>query len=144
MKQTLLNNILNKAAGEMAMPRDIKMSNIGNQVVAVVATLLGFIAHDFLTEARPIANTSANVIVAAADIDPVVTRSVDMEGLSLETNASHAAAPAAMPQAPAAAMTERTAAVKFEDADIAFAGMDDVREIGAIRSIAPQDADYLR
>lgn len=120
------------------------MSNIGNQVVAVVATLLGFITHDFLTETKPVANTTANVIVAAADVDPMVTRSVDMETLSLDIHTSLAITPAASPRAPAAAVSARTAAVKLEDTDIAFAGVNDVREIGSFRSIAPLDADYLR
>ena len=119
------------------------MSNIGNQVVAVVATLLGFIAHDYLTEARPVANSSANVIVAA-DINPTVTRSVDMQDLSLEAATSLPVAPAAMPAAPAAAMTGRTAAVKAEDLATALADLSEAHETKAFRSIAPQEAGYIR
>lgn len=64
------------------MPGDGKMSNIANQLVAVVATLLGFVAHDALT------NRSAPVTVVAsateALIDPVVTRAVNFEGISAD------------------------------------------------------------
>lgn len=58
------------------------MSNIANQVVAIVATLLGFAAHDALTE-----RTAPAVVVADAAntaVDPVVTRSVNLEGLSAD------------------------------------------------------------
>ncbi|MBX9454535.1 MAG: hypothetical protein KL863_00130 [Rhizobium sp.] len=53
------------------------MSNIANQLVAVVATLLGFVTHDLLTERQ------ATSIAADIALDPVVTRSIDLDGLSL-------------------------------------------------------------
>jgi hypothetical protein len=58
------------------------MGNIANQLVAVVATLLGFVAHDALTErAAP-----AMVIASATEtaVDPIVTRSVNLDGLSAD------------------------------------------------------------
>ena len=66
------------------------MSNIANQVVAVVATLLGFIAHDFLMEAKTATNNSPVVVAAAANVDPIVTRSVALGNLSLDSQCSTA------------------------------------------------------
>jgi hypothetical protein len=130
VKQTLLNYVLNKAAGETVQPRDNQMSNIGNQVVAVVATLLGFIAHDFLSETNTVPAIDTNMVVAAANVDPVVTRSVNMESLSVEFVETVAVAPAAMPGAPASGHTIRTAAVKFDDIESAFASVNNVRGNG--------------
>ena len=122
------------------------MSNIGNQIVAVVATLLGFIAHDYLSEAKTIPALNTNMIVAAADLDPIVTRSVNMEGLSLQSVESAAVAPVAKPNAPASSVTVRTAAVKFDDVESAFASINNVRSIGmpVVTSISSRDAGYIR
>lgn len=57
------------------------MSNIANQLVAVVATLLGFVTHDVLTQRQ--ATVPAVPVAAEAAVDPTVTRSIDLEGLSL-------------------------------------------------------------
>jgi hypothetical protein len=130
VKQTLPNYGLNKAAGETVQPRDNQMSNIGNQVVAVVATLLGFIAHDFLSEAKTIPTVNTDMVVAAANVDPIVTRSVNMESLSVELAETAAIAPAAMPGAPANRVTVRSAAVKFDDTESAFASVNNVRGNG--------------
>jgi hypothetical protein len=121
------------------------MSNIGNQVVAVVATLLGFIAHDYLSDARTIPAVNTNMIVAAADVDPIVTRSVNMESLSLQSIESTAVAPATMP-APASSVTARTSAVKFDDVESAFASINNVRGNGmpVETSISDRDAGYIR
>ena len=81
------------------------MSNVANQVVAVVATLLGFLAHDLLSEIRTTANPTSTT-VAAADIDPVVTRSVDLGDLTL---AAITRMPAPLRQAPLAGTPERVA-----------------------------------
>jgi hypothetical protein len=56
------------------------MSNIANQLVAVVATLLGFVAHDALTQR----STPVTVVASAteATIDPVVTRALNLDGIS--------------------------------------------------------------
>ena len=81
------------------------MSNVANQVVAVVATLLGFLAHDLLSETRMTANPTSTT-VAAADIDPVVTRSVDLGDLTL---AAAPRMPAPLRQAPLAGTPERVA-----------------------------------
>jgi hypothetical protein len=122
------------------------MSNIGNQVVAVVATLLGFIAHDFLSEAKTVATVDTNMVVAAADVDPIVTRSVSMESLSIQSVESVAIAPAAMPGAPANRGTIRTAAVKFDDIQGAFASAGNVRGNGIPieTSISDREAGYIR
>jgi hypothetical protein len=140
VKQTLLKYVLNKAAGETVQPRDNQMSNIGNQVVAVVATLLGFIAHDFLTEAKTVAAVDANIVVAAATVDPIVTRSVNMESLSVQSVESIAIAPAAMPGAPASRVTVRTAAVKFDNVESAFASARMPVDV----SVSHRDAGYIR
>lgn len=122
------------------------MSNIGNQVVAVVATLLGFIAHDFLSEAKTVPAVDTNVVVAAANVDPVVTRSIDMESLSVQSVESVAIAPAAMPGAPANRVTIRTSAVKFDDIDTAFASNNNARGNGIPlgTSVSDRDAGYVR
>lgn len=64
------------------MPGNGKMSNIANQLVAVVATLLGFVAHDALTNR----SAPATVVASAPEalIDPVVTRAVNLEGISAD------------------------------------------------------------
>lgn len=122
------------------------MSNIGNQVVAVVATLLGFIAHDFLSDAKMVPAANNNIIVASADVDPIVTRSVNMESLSVQSVESVAIAPAAVPGAPANRVTARTAAVKFDDVETAFASINNVRGNGipVETSISDRDAGYVR
>jgi hypothetical protein len=82
VKQSFLNYAGNKA-GVTAVPGDMKMSSIANQLVAVVATLLGFIAHDALTERS---STPATLVASAADssVDPIVTRAIDLDGISSE------------------------------------------------------------
>ena len=81
------------------------MSNVANQVVAVVATLLGFLAHDLLSETRT-AENPLSTTVSAADIDPVVTRSIDLGELTLATITRM---PAPLPNAPFAGTPERSA-----------------------------------
>jgi hypothetical protein len=58
------------------------MSNIANQLIAVVATLLGFVAHDALTQRN--APTTVVAGLSQANIDPVVTRAINLEALSAE------------------------------------------------------------
>jgi hypothetical protein len=81
VKQSFLNHADIKG-GRGAMPGDVKMSNVANQLVAVVATLLGFVAHDALTQHE----APATLVVSATEaaVDPVVTRSLNLEGLSAE------------------------------------------------------------
>ena len=57
------------------------MSNIANQLVAVTATLLGFVAHDVLTERQATEAAAARVEIAQA-IDPVITRSIDLDRMT--------------------------------------------------------------
>ena len=80
VKQSFLNHAINEAGGEPAGEHE--MSNIANQLVAVGATLLGFVAHDALTER----GAPATVVASAteASVDPIVTRSVNLEGLSID------------------------------------------------------------
>jgi hypothetical protein len=122
------------------------MSNIGNQIVAVVATLLGFVAHDFLSDAKTVSTNDTNIVVAAANVDPIVTRSVNMESLSVEFVETTAIAPAAMPGAPASSVTIRTSAVKFDDSENAFARVNNARGNGipVETSISDRDAGYVR
>ncbi|UVC07750.1 hypothetical protein IHQ71_21550 [Rhizobium sp. TH2] len=122
------------------------MSNIGNQIVAVVATLSGFVAHDFLSEAKTVSTTDTNIVVAAANVDPIVTRSVNLESLSVKFIETAAIAPAAMPAAPASGVTIRTAAVKFDDSETAFASVNNVRGNGipVETSVSDRDAGYIR
>jgi hypothetical protein len=58
------------------------MSNIANQLIAVVATLLGFVAHDALTQR----NEPTTVVAGFTQptIDPVVTRAINLQGLSAD------------------------------------------------------------
>jgi len=122
------------------------MSNIGNQVVAIAATLLGFVAHDYLSEAKTIPALHTNRIVAAADVDPIVTRSLNMGDLSLQSIESAAVAPAARPHAPTSGITVRTAVVKFDDVESAFVSINDVRNIRmpVETSISGRDSGYIR
>ena len=122
------------------------MSNIANQVVAVVATLLGFVAHDFLSEAKTVSAVDTNIVVAAANVDPMVTRSVNMESLSFQSVETVAIAPAAMPGAPANRVTVRTSAVKFDNVESAFASINNVRGNGmpVETSISDRAAGYVR
>lgn len=56
------------------------MSNIANQLVAVAATLAGFVAHDLLSQHAP---TPTDVVpTLAASIDPVTTRALALNDLS--------------------------------------------------------------
>lgn len=59
------------------------MSNIANQLVAVVATLMGFVAHDVLSE-RQAPDTAATNVAMVEAIDPIVTRSIDLDGVSAD------------------------------------------------------------
>ena len=59
------------------------MSNIANQLIAVVATLLGFVAHDALTQ-RSAPNTAVVASAPEALVDPVVTRSLNLEAISAD------------------------------------------------------------
>ena len=59
------------------------MSNIANQLIAVAATLLGFVAHDTLVQR----SAPAVAIVASATeaaVDPIVTRSLNLEAISAD------------------------------------------------------------
>ncbi|MCB1444465.1 MAG: hypothetical protein KDJ87_01365 [Rhizobiaceae bacterium] len=85
------------------------MSNIANQIVAVAATLLGFIAHDLLAESDPAARSVANASLSVA-ADPVVTRSVDIDGLSQDWLAESPRAERELPSAPSIRFSGRTAA----------------------------------
>ncbi|MGV3548600.1 hypothetical protein [Rhizobium sp.] len=58
------------------------MSNIANQMIAVAATLLGFVAHDALSNRG--AQPTVVADVTQAQIDPVVTRSIDLDGISAD------------------------------------------------------------
>lgn len=59
------------------------MGNVANQLVAVAATLLGFVAHDVLSERNGGATAPASVSVAAA-VDTVVTRGIPLEVMPVE------------------------------------------------------------
>jgi hypothetical protein len=59
----------------------MKMSNIANQLVAVVATLLGFVTHDALTRHAVGPATIVASSTPEAVVDPFITRSVNLEGL---------------------------------------------------------------
>lgn len=116
------------------MPGDAKMSNIANQLTAVVATLLGFVAHDALNER----NAPQTAVVASAPevvIDPVVTRSVDLEGLPAEWLAGAPRAGRAQQPRPAARVPSATAATRPDPrhTDVQYA---DVR-INQVRVAAP-------
>jgi hypothetical protein len=88
------------------------MSNIANQVVAVAATLLGFVAHAALSE-RDVPAASVAVATLSSAVDPIVTRGIALDGmpveewLSVSPRAKHAALPA-----PAARISDRTAATR--------------------------------
>jgi hypothetical protein len=117
----------------------MKMSNIANQLVAVVATLLGFVAHDVLSE-RQVVDAATNVALADA-IDPIVTRSVDLAGSSVEhfLDMSTRAERVAL-SAPTSRLTAGTAPAHLDrnEVETSFADI----SVNAARSIAPlQQAD---
>jgi hypothetical protein len=116
------------------------MSNIANQLVAVAATLLGFVAHDVLTERQATEAAAARVEVAQA-IDPVITRSIDLEsrlmGRALDISMHNGRAAVS---APATRLSAATAPARL---DMSTRGTElaDIR-IHAARSMAPvQHAD---
>ena len=115
------------------MPGDVKMSNIANQLVAVVATLLGFVAHDTLTER----SAPETVVASAVDVsvDPIVTRSVNLEGLSADWLAASPRAERATQLRPVMRISPPTAAARTDayDVNVVFA---DIR-INHVRVAAP-------
>ncbi len=58
------------------------MSNIANQLIAVVATLSGFVAHDLLSQ-RSAPATLATVPTVSASLDTMTTRAISLDGLSV-------------------------------------------------------------
>lgn len=120
------------------------MSNVANQVVAVAATLLGFVAHDLLSDDKSVAPQD----IAAATIpvaDPIVTRSVKMD-LSEIHLASFAAPGNLQPAAPVISASGRTPAVKSDDfssALLTFAGARS-NVADAARRLDPASSAYLR
>ena len=115
------------------------MSSVANQLVAVAATLLGFVAHDALTERRA-TQTAATVEIAQA-VDPIVTRSIDLDGVSLaDVLETSPRAERESLRAPAARLSLATAPAR---ADVATTETElaDIR-VNAARSVAPvQQAD---
>lgn len=88
------------------------MSNIANQIMAVAATLLGFVAHDALSERSAPAAVVANAV--QANVDPIVTRAIDLDGISADwMNDSPRAERAAQPS-PIMPMSEGTAAARID------------------------------
>ena len=121
------------------------MSNIANQVVAVVATLLGFVAHDLLSDR----NAAPAVVASAASpaaIDPVVTRSIDLDGVSLgDWLAVSLRADARHPPAPAMRLSGRAAPAR-PNPDHGKTEFADIR-VNDVRSAAPRqqnDTAFLR
>lgn len=86
------------------------MSNIANQLIAVVATLLGFVAHDALTQRSAPATIVASAVEVA--VDPVVTRSVNLEGLSSEWLSDTPRAERAAQLRPAMRVSDATTAAR--------------------------------
>lgn len=119
------------------------MSSIANQLVAVVATLLGFVAHDALTERSAPATVVASTSEAA--IDPVVTRSVNLEGLSVDWLAETPRAERAVQLRPAMRVSGATAAARPDHHHHVDAQFADVR-INHVRATAPgqQIGAFLR
>ena len=86
------------------------MSNIANQLIAVGATLLGFVAHDALTERGAPARLVASAVDAS--VDPVVTRSIDLQGLSADWLAETPRAERAAQLRPMIGLSRATAAAR--------------------------------
>jgi hypothetical protein len=111
------------------------MSNIANQLVAVAATLLGFVAHDALSERQATETAAANIAVTQA-IAPVVTRSIDLDGISFgNTLEISARAEREGLRAPAPRVSAATAPAHLEVAT-AETELADIRSNSA-RSVAP-------
>ena len=88
------------------------MRNIANQIMAIAATLLGFIAHDVLSERSAPATLVASAM--QANVDPVVTRTIDLDGIPTDwMNESPRAERAAQP-GPAISMSSGTAAARID------------------------------
>ena len=121
----------------------MKMSNIANQMMAIAATLLGFVAHDALTERSAPATSVASAV--QSDVDPVVTRAIDLDAISADwLNASPRAERAAQPS-PAMPMSEGTAAARIDpfatETEFADVRANDMRVAPDSRMI---DAGFLR
>lgn len=118
------------------------MSNIANQLVAVGATLLGFVVHDALTErGAPVALVTG---ATEAAVDPVVTRSLDLRGLSADWLAETPRAERAAQLRPEIRISRATAAARPDSrrSDAEFA---DIR-INHARVAAPglRSAVFIR
>jgi hypothetical protein len=107
------------------------MSNIANQVIAVAATLLGFVAHDVLSDRNQPAPMVASATIPTG-IDPVVTRSVEVAGV--DTGAWMLVSPSigrAAIKAPPAPDAQATVATRPRLAahatDVARLRLDDIR-----------------
>jgi len=117
------------------------MSNIANQLVAVAATLLGFVAHDALTERQATVNAAVELAMVEA-IDPVVTRSIDLDGVSLaDLSEPTMRAGRETLQAPASRLSAATAPARV-DVATSETELADIR-VNRARSVAPaQQADF--
>jgi len=121
------------------------MSNIANQLVAVVATLLGFVAHDVLTE-RQAVDTPAATVEIAPGIDPVVTRSIDLDGLSITDGFDLSMrAQAGAQRAPAARLSAATAPARGDvattETELALLRANSARSVAPVQQV---DLNTLR
>lgn len=88
------------------------MRNIANQIMAIAATLLGFIAHDVLSERNARATFVASAV--QANVDPVVTRAIDLDGISTDWMSESPRAERAAQPSPARSMSAGTAAARID------------------------------
>ena len=119
------------------------MSNIANQMVAVAATLLGFVAHDALTERSAPATLVASAV--QSDVDPVVTRAIDLDAISADWLNDSPRAERAAQQSPAMPMSEGTAAARSNPSAIETEFADvRVNNVESARDSRTIDAAFLR
>ena len=122
----------------------MKMSNIANQLVAVVATLLGFVAHDALRE-RDVAPATVIASAVNAPADTVVTRAIDLEGISADWMNDTPRAERAQQLSPAMPASDGTAAARptgrAKNAQFADVRVNDARFASMNRSV---DTRFLR
>lgn len=117
------------------------MSNIANQLIAVVATLSGFVAHDLLSQ-RSAPATLATVPTVSASLDTMTTRAISLDGLSVGdwlAASPRAERPAlALPAATQARATDSGRPIPYEtDIDFAQARVNDLRFDDLGRRVQP-------
>lgn len=126
------------------MPGDMTMSSIANQMMAVAATLMGFVAHDALTD-RTAAPATQVAGIVQGDIHAAKTRAIDLDVLSADWLDPSPRAERAFQPRPTMPVSSPTAAARTDPSDVepefARVGTSSQEQAPASRGI---EAGFLR